>query len=157
MAIIADSRDKTETLLNVAVRFYREAELQLNVGKCTALRLCKGRGVLKQVYEVNSACIKTLGRGELFRYLGADVPVDGLDRPAGIVEQLAGVLNPITNSKLSPDAKVTVLQTHGLPRLTYRLVHGEMSPLGPFFVDEDRLIREAVKRWCNAPGVAQVA
>ena len=65
-------------------------------------------------------------------------------------QESVSVLNPITNSKLSPDAKVTVLETYGLPRLTYRLVHRETCPLGPSFVDEDRLIREAVKRWCNA-------
>ena len=47
--------------------------------KCAALRLKKGVGLCEPVYEVDGVCVRTLTRGEVFKYLGAAVPVEGLD------------------------------------------------------------------------------
>ena len=151
LALIADTREKAEVLLGIATRFYQDAGLKLNVGKCAALRLSKGISNLDKVYTVGNDQIKTLEPGEVFKYLGAAVPVDGLNSPARVGEQLSKILNPITNSKLPPDGKIILLEQYGLPRLQYNLVHGETTAMGPSYMEEDRLIREAVKRWCSAP------
>ena len=142
--------------MNIAIRFYQDAGLKLNVGKCAALRLSKGVGVLDRVYAVGNDPIKTLEPGEVFKYLGAAVPVDRLNGPARVGEQLSKILNPITNSKLPPDAKVVLFEQYGLPRLTYNLIYGETTAMGPSFKEEDRLIMEAVKRWCSAPTKAHL-
>ena len=67
LALIADTRDKADILLKVAVRFYQDAGLQLNVSKCAALRFRKGKGVSAQVTR---SMKQALGRLERASYSG---------------------------------------------------------------------------------------
>ena len=85
--------------MEVATRFYCDSGLSLNVRKCAALRLKRGVGLSDPVNEVDGMSVRTLTRGEVFKYLGAAVPVEGLDASARFGGQLADLLNPITSSK----------------------------------------------------------
>lgn len=153
--LVSNSHEGMQRNLDIAVRYFHNTGLKLNVKKSVGYML-KPWGKSFTVnncpqWKVGEDLLPWLKAGETTKYLGARVGPwsDAYPSITRISTQLQKWCENISRAPLKPRQKLTILTRFAIPRLTFDLTHGGYSRT--LIKGLDCTVRFWVRRWLHLP------
>ncbi|MDD9340746.1 MAG: reverse transcriptase family protein, partial [Providencia heimbachae] len=150
IAIIADSADDLQKLLNIVASVAEWLGIQFNPSKCATLHV-DGRSHTSKntTFELNDQPLTALKNDEFYEHLGVPTGFNICSSPDDVVTKMLNQIKTIDSSLLAPWQKFDALKTFIVPQIEFQLKTSSVTKSS--LTKYDKIVKRHAKKWANLP------